>query len=160
MREASSFKRADGLHYINTRRSRGREGRDDPARAHDHRSRLQPCREVGAPCEGAEVSEREGWGAAHAVPHRGGGKRLFAQPMSWRLRMFWLIAFETGVRSAAIEDLTWERVDLVNRVIDFRISGRDHKNKRRPIAPINDRLYPRLVAAKERWSGRTSMIHT
>lgn len=77
-------------------------------------------------------------------------RRLLQVPKPYRRQLFWLLAFETGARSAAIEELRWERVDMDNRVIDFRIPGRDHKNKRRAIAPINSRLYSRLAAALER----------
>lgn len=63
-----------------------------------------------------------------------------------RLHRFFVIAFATGARSEAIEQLTWDRVDFRNRTIDFRLPGRDHKNKRRAVVPISDSLLVRLEA--------------
>jgi integrase len=62
-----------------------------------------------------------------------------------RLHRFYVLAFATGARSRAIETLTWDRVDLANRVIDYRIPGKDHKNKRRAVVPIGDSLLAELT---------------
>lgn len=76
--------------------------------------------------------------------------RLRCTPKPARIQRFLLIAFGTGVRSRAIEELQWSRVDFANRTMDFRVPGVVYKNKRRPIAPINDELLPRLQAMYDR----------
>lgn len=78
-------------------------------------------------------------------------KRLMAAPMPYRIRLFLLLAFWTGHRSRAIETLTWARVNLEARTIDFNEPGARRTNKRRVDGfPIPDELYGRLVAAKAR----------
>lgn len=76
--------------------------------------------------------------------------RLMQTPMSRRMRMFFLIAFSVGARSEAIEQLTWDRVSLERRTMDFRLPGVNHKNKRRVVAPISDALLARLQTAYDR----------
>ena len=77
--------------------------------------------------------------------------RLMKSPLSHRLRMFFLVAYWTGHRSRAIETLTWDRVDLEKRTINFTEPGARRTNKRRVDGfPIPDELLPRLVAAKDR----------
>lgn len=73
-------------------------------------------------------------------------RRIMNAPKPPRLHRFYVIAFATGARSEAIEQLTWDRVDFRNRTIDFRIPGKDHKNKRRAVVPISDSLLVRLEA--------------
>ena len=72
--------------------------------------------------------------------------RLMRQPMPPRIKRFYLLAFGTGARSEAIEQLTWDRVNLERRTIDYRVPGVRYKNKRRIVAPISDALLPRLEA--------------
>lgn len=74
--------------------------------------------------------------------------RVLMQPMKRRYRCMFIMLFATGVRSEAIEQLDWSRVDLVNRTMDFNLPGVNHKNKRRPVQTISDYLLPRLVAWK------------
>ena len=74
-------------------------------------------------------------------------ERLIAAPMEPRIYRFYLLDFMCGVRSRAIEELTWDRVDFANRTIDWRVPGRVYKNKRRPVQPIIDALLPHL----QRW---------
>ena len=74
-------------------------------------------------------------------------RRLMLTPMPRRVWLFYLLAFGTGARATAIEELTWDRVDLKRRTIDYRMPGVNHKGKRRVVAPINDKLFPRLEAA-------------
>ncbi len=62
------------------------------------------------------------------------------------LRLFTLLGLNTAARTGAILDLTWDRVDLSRRLIDF---GAGHGNKRRSVVPINDDLLPELLAAWE-----------
>lgn len=77
-------------------------------------------------------------------------QRLMQVPKHPRTQRFFILAFGTGCRSEAIEQLTWDRVDFKSRTIDFRLPGVNHKNKKRPIAPINDALFPRLLSMYER----------
>ena len=76
--------------------------------------------------------------------------RVMRVPMPYRIRMFFRIAFATAARAQAIEQLTWDRVDFANGLIDFRLPGVDHKKKRRAIVPISSELRPLLEAAYQR----------
>lgn len=77
--------------------------------------------------------------------------RIMRQPMPARIRMFFLIAYWTGSRSRAIEELMWDRVDFERRTLDFNIPGRRLHNKRRVSGfPIPDGLLPRLEQAYAR----------
>lgn len=64
-----------------------------------------------------------------------------AKSHSKRLWLFFWIALETAARSKAIEELTWDRVFLDQRIIDFRVPGAVYKNKRRGTVAISDDLY-------------------
>lgn len=77
-------------------------------------------------------------------------RRLLQVPKPWARQIFWLLAFNTGARTKAMLDLEWDRVDLANRTIDYRLPGKNHKNKRRAVVPINDALLPRLQSAYAR----------
>lgn len=68
--------------------------------------------------------------------------------------LFTCIGLDTGARYAAIAGLTWDRVDLEGRTIDFREAGRFVKKKRRAISPINSRLLPVLDRARREKSGQ------
>ncbi len=72
-------------------------------------------------------------------------------PMSYRTRMYFRMAFWTGHRASAIEQLTWDRVHFDSRTIDFNVPGMRITSKRRVDGfPIPDELMPLLLAAKER----------
>jgi integrase len=64
------------------------------------------------------------------------------------VRLFIIIALRTGARSGAILALTWERVDLDNRMIDFREPGKVRTRKRRVPVRINDTLLEAVIEAK------------
>jgi hypothetical protein len=57
------------------------------------------------------------------------------------------IGLDTGARIQAILQLTWDRIDLRNRTIDFRQPGRVISKKRRVVSPINSRLWPTIERA-------------
>lgn len=77
-------------------------------------------------------------------------KLLMATPKPPRLHRFFTLAFGTGARAAAIQELTWDRVNLAERTIDYRVPGVRYKNKRRVAVPINDWLLPRMHNLYER----------
>lgn len=77
-------------------------------------------------------------------------RRLMLVPKPMRIQLFLLLAFNTGARARAIEELTWDRVDLERRTIDYRVPGVLYGKKRRVVVPINDYLLRRLTAAYER----------
>lgn len=64
-----------------------------------------------------------------------------------RVALFVLIALNTAARAESIETLTWDRVDLRKRLIDFRDKGRRVTKKRRVAVPISDRLFRPLARA-------------
>lgn len=73
--------------------------------------------------------------------------RVMRQVMTRRTRLFFILAFGTGARAKAIEELTWDRVDFENGLINFRVPGQRLTKKRRVIAPMSDELRARLEAA-------------
>ncbi|HEY3848361.1 MAG TPA: site-specific integrase [Acetobacteraceae bacterium] len=74
--------------------------------------------------------------------------RLLDACRAHHVRLFVTIALHTGARSGAILALTWDRVDLVNRLVDLRVSGRPRTRKRRVPVPINDTLHAALTEAQ------------
>ena len=56
------------------------------------------------------------------------------------IELFVQLCLHTAARKAAILDLTWDRVDLERRTIDYRVPGRPATNKGRARVPINDTL--------------------
>ncbi|MDP6081553.1 MAG: tyrosine-type recombinase/integrase [Arenicellales bacterium] len=64
-----------------------------------------------------------------------------------RLQRFLWTGFETGARATAIESLKWPQIDLRGRLIDFQPEGKAQTNKRNPIVPISDVLWPIIERA-------------
>lgn len=79
--------------------------------------------------------------------NRDEAQRLLAAATLPHMRLFILVGLHTGARKGAILELTWERVDLVARRIDFATPGRPLTQKKRAVAPINDTLLAGLLAA-------------
>ena len=65
-----------------------------------------------------------------------------------RAYRFIAIARYTAARRESILSLTWDRVDLKKRLIDFREPGRRQTAKRRVAIPIDPHLLPILIRAK------------
>lgn len=65
------------------------------------------------------------------------------------LRLFILLALNTGARRGAILGLGWDQVDLKHARIDFNPPGRAQTAKRRPVVPINRPLLAALKAARK-----------
>lgn len=72
---------------------------------------------------------------------------LLADPMS-RVSRFMLLALRTGARRGAIKGLTWDRVDLERRFVDYRDPGLRTSKKRRVPVPVDDVLLPVLEQAQ------------
>lgn len=75
------------------------------------------------------------------------------------MNLFVRIALGTGARHRAILALSWDRVDLETGRIDFREPGRAETKKRRPNAPVNDKLLRLLRAARRASSGEYVVMH-
>lgn len=65
------------------------------------------------------------------------------------IKLFVLLALNTGARKGALLDLRWPQVDLVNGVIDLNPKDRTETNKRRAIVPINASIKAALLKARE-----------
>lgn len=70
--------------------------------------------------------------------------RLISECKSPHMQCFVVLALTTAARTGAILDLTWDRVDLENGIIDY---GEGRGNKRRASVPINDRAREALEMA-------------
>lgn len=79
-------------------------------------------------------------------------RRFLAGCRAPHVRLFAQLAVTTGARSKHLLALPWIRVDLEKRLINLK-PGRSETgeaaNKRRAVVPINDRLLPLLVDARE-----------
>jgi integrase len=73
-----------------------------------------------------------------------------AQARGGTLALFVAIGLDTAARKSAILGLTWDRIDLVRRLIDFREPGQAVTRKRRAVVPISVRLLPVLERAAPR----------
>lgn len=71
-----------------------------------------------------------------------------AQKAPYPVGLFVALGLDTAARRGAICDVTWDRVDLKQRLIDYRVPGMRESRKRRAVVSINDRLLPILQAAK------------
>jgi integrase len=92
---------------------------------------------------------------------RQGVTRALPQGMrsdAWRIGLFVCLALETAARAKAIEGLTWDRVDFVGRVIDYRDPGLRDTKKRRVVVPMSDRLRDVLVVARTHLSGGVCVL--
>lgn len=63
----------------------------------------------------------------------------------WRASLLVVIALNTAARAESIESLTWDRVDMKAKLIDFRDPTRRATKKRRVPVPISDRLFRTLA---------------
>ena len=76
---------------------------------------------------------------------KGEAGRLIEACTAPHLRLFVLLALTTAARRQAIAELTWDRVDLKEGLIDY---GPGRGRKRRAIVPITDRLAEALDEAR------------
>ena len=76
-------------------------------------------------------------------------EKLLAECIEPHVKLFALIALNTGARKGAVLDLRWPQIDMVNKIIYLNPEGRLQTSKRRSIVPINDALHSALMDAKE-----------
>lgn len=69
------------------------------------------------------------------------------------VRLFVLLALNTAARAGSILGLTWDRVDIEQRRINFNDPARAATRKGRAVVPINDTLLPPLERA---YAGRVT----
>ena len=74
-------------------------------------------------------------------------RRLLEVCDVYHIRLFVILALNTGARSAAILQLTWDRVDFERRLINLRIGSRPGKG--RAIVPMTEMAYEALVQARD-----------
>lgn len=74
--------------------------------------------------------------------------QLIAACKSHHVRLFTMLALHTAARAGAILALTWDRVDLAGRRINFAEPGRPTTRKGRSLVPINDTLLAALEEAR------------
>ena len=91
--------------------------------------------------------DQEAWFWDQAMAWGTGHRTHVPQDSSYRVMLFVALALETAARRGAIYDLTWDRVNLEQGLIDYRVPGRRVTKKRRVQVPISDRLGPVLEAA-------------
>jgi len=75
--------------------------------------------------------------------------RLVAACRSSHVRLFVLLAYHTAARAGAILELTWDRVDFDNLLIDYRRPGRRRTNKRRATVRLNRVIVAALQEARQ-----------
>lgn len=76
-------------------------------------------------------------------------RKLLDSAPAPHIKLFITLAVTTGARMTAILDLTWDRVDFDEGVIDFAPAGRIQTNKRRVKVPMNASARRALEEAKE-----------
>lgn len=145
------WKRADTQRFADTRQTEGVK----PATIRREMCLQQACLNHGFKWERIEkvphFEKPTGEGQKRRPLTEDEFARIMRQPMPARIRMFFLLAFWTGHRSRAIEELTWDRVNFEARTLDFNVPGRRLHNKRRVSGfPIPDELLPRLESAYAR----------
>ncbi len=69
------------------------------------------------------------------------------------MRLFILLALNTGQRSKSILELQWFQVDMKNRLIHFNPPGRKQTSKKRVSVPMNETLLKALRIARRKAKG-------
>jgi len=69
---------------------------------------------------------------------------LLSNCIESHVKLFVLLAINTGARKGAILDLNWAQIDFNNKIIHLNPEGRQQTNKRRAIVPISDALMTAL----------------
>lgn len=74
-------------------------------------------------------------------------RKLVNAAIACHVKTFIVLGLTTGARKAAICDLTWDRVDFDNRLIDYRVSDMKRK-KGRAVVSMNDLCFSQLKEAR------------
>ena len=74
---------------------------------------------------------------------------LLENAKAFHIKLFIVLAITTAGRPKHILELTWDRVDMRNRVIDLDNPARDRTRKGRARVPINETAMTHLITAKE-----------
>jgi integrase len=69
---------------------------------------------------------------------------LFNAATTDHFRLYLILAFATAQRPINVLELTTDRIDIENRIIDFNPPDHDESNKRRPVVAICNALLPWL----------------
>lgn len=77
-------------------------------------------------------------------------RRLRRKPRAYHLILFTRLALYTGARTAAILDLTWDRVDLKKGLIKYPVPGRRKTSKTAAVVPIGPNLIRALAHARRK----------
>jgi integrase len=77
-----------------------------------------------------------------------------------RVNLYIWMLMETGARSGAVRDLTWDQIDLEAGIIKLNPYGRVQTNKRRPIIPISADLLAVLKREDETKTGSFLLGHS
>lgn len=75
--------------------------------------------------------------------------RLIQTAYLLHLKVFVVLAYHTAARKGAILDLTWDRVNFDERLIEYERAGRQQSNKRRASVPMNSVVVSLLQTAYE-----------
>lgn len=75
-------------------------------------------------------------------------RELIAGATAEHIRLFLVLAWTTAGRNQAILGLTWDRVDLGQRLIDLREPKATQAQKRRAVVPMNQTAHDALNAAQ------------
>lgn len=70
----------------------------------------------------------------------------YSIPCKWAFNFIMLLS-QTACRRGAAESLLWSQVDMENRLINFGL-GYEESSKKRPVVPINERLFKLLESIK------------
>jgi integrase len=75
------------------------------------------------------------------------------------LPWFILIAYYTGVRKSAVLGLRWPQVDLERGIINWNEPGKKQTKKRRPIQPMNKKLWRLMIYMRRRGTDMGYVLH-
>jgi integrase len=84
--------------------------------------------------------------------------RACRKPSRRHMATFILLGVYTGARKGAILDLTWDRVDLKEGTVDFRVPGVIYSRKKRAMTALPARLISHLRRLRKRSKGTHAIM--